>query len=145
EPADAAGEDRFPVEIARPEQGSSFVGAVVEHDWSADAVPTIAVNGGHVGTVDAIVLEALVEGPDAHGADAFRDEVADRIVDHGGGDAGLQFESVGQIRGAVEFAAADVDLTATGLAERDDAGVEAMNEGAEREEIETVLFGRRNF
>ena len=47
--------------------------------------------------------------------------VADRVVDHRGGDAGLEAEAVGQVRGAVELAAAHVDRAARGLAERDDA------------------------
>ena len=59
----------------------------------------VAIDGGHVGTGDAVVLEVLVERLHAHGAHALGDQVADGIVDHGAGDAGLQAEAVGEIGG----------------------------------------------
>ena len=40
----------------------------------------------------------------------------------------------------VEFAAADVDVAVCRLAKRDDAGVEAMDERAEREKIQRAFF-----
>ena len=49
------------------------------------------------GPGDAVVLEALVERRDAHGPHALGDQVADGVVDHGRGDAGLQAEAVRQV------------------------------------------------
>ncbi len=141
EPADAAGEDGLPVEVARLEQGAGFVAAVVEDDGGAHALAAVAIDGGHVGAVDAVVLEALVEGFDAHGPHALGDQVADGVIHHGGGDAGLQAEAVGEVGGDVEFAAADVDLAFRGLAEGDDAGVETMDQGAEGQEIQRPTLG----
>ena len=115
--------------------------AVVEDHRGAHAVAAVAIDGGHVRAGDAIVLEALVERLDAHGADALGDQVADRVIDHGGGDAGLEPEAIGQIGGDVELAAADVDVAFRGLAERDDAGVQAMHQGAERQEIQRPAGG----
>ena len=74
--------------------------AVVEDDGGAHAVAAVAVDGGHVRAADAVVLEVLVEGPDAHRADALGDQVADGVIDHGGGDAGFQAEAIGQVGGA---------------------------------------------
>ena len=47
-----------------------------------------------------------------------------------------QAEAVRQVRGAVEFAAADVDLALGGLAEGDDARIEAMDQRAQREQVQ---------
>ena len=103
---------------------------------AADAVSLVAVDGGHVGSANAVVTEAFVEGFDTHGADAFVDQFADGVVDHGGGDAGFELEAVGEVCGAVEFAAADVDGALAGFAEGNDTRVEPVDEGTEREEIE---------
>ena len=89
EPAHAAGEDVLPVEIARLELRAGFVAAVVEHHRRAHALAAVAVDRGHVRAVDAVVLEVLVEGLHAHRAHALGDQVADGIIHHGGGDAGL--------------------------------------------------------
>ena len=62
EPAHAAGEDALPVEVAGLELGAGFVAAVVEHDRGAHALAAVAIDGRHVGAVDAVVLEVLVEG-----------------------------------------------------------------------------------
>ena len=86
--------------------------------------------------MDAVVLEVLVEGLHAHRPHALGDQVADGVIHHGGGDAGLQAEAVGQVGGDVEFAAADVDLALGGLAEGDDARVEPMDQGAEGHEVQ---------
>ena len=67
--------------------------AVVKDHRRAHAVAAVAVNGRHVRAGDAVVLEMLVERLHAHGAHALGDQIADRIIDHRGGDAGLQAES----------------------------------------------------
>jgi hypothetical protein len=85
------------------------------------------------------VREALVEGLDAHPPHALGDELPDRIVDHRRGDSRTQAEAVGEVGGGVELAAAHVDDAGMRLAKRDDAGVETVNEGAEREKIERAI------
>ncbi len=99
----------------------------------------VAVHGGDIGAGDAVVLEALVEGSDAHRFHALGGEIADRIVDHGGGDSRSEAEAVGQIRSYIELAAADVDVAFGRFAKRYDAGVEAMNQRAQREEIQRAI------
>ena len=136
EPAHAAGEDPGPVEVAGLEQGAGLVRAVVEDDRRAHAVAAVAVDRGDIGPADAVVLEPFVERRHAGFAHAALHELADRVVDHGGGDAGLQSEAVGQAGGDVVFAAGDVDLERARLAERDHARVEPVHERTERQEIE---------
>ena len=136
EPPHAAGEDRLPVEVAGLEQRPGLVGAVVEDDRRADAGAAVAVHGGHVRPADAVVRERLVEGRHAVLADAPLDHLADGVVHHRGGDAGLEAEAVRQVGGDVVLAAGHVDVEAAGLAERDDAGVEPVDEGPEGEEVE---------
>ena len=128
-----------PVEVARLELRRRLVGAVVEDDRAAHAVAAVAVDGGHVRPGDAVVREPLVERPHAHRADALGDQVADRVVDHGRGDAGAQAEAVGEVGGDVELAAADVDLARVCLAERDDPGIETVDQGAERKKVELTI------
>jgi hypothetical protein len=91
--------------------------------------------------VNAVVLELLVERLHAHCADALGDEIANGIIHHRGGDAGVQAETVGQIGGAVEFAAADVDVAVRRLAERDDARIKPVNQRAEGQEIQRAFLG----
>ena len=82
------------------------------------------------------MLEPLVEGLDAHRLHALRDQIPDRIVDHRRHDAGLQSEAVRQVGGDIEFTAADMDLILVRLAKRDDAGVQAMDQSAERHQVQ---------
>ena len=90
------------------------------------------------------MLEVLVEGLDAHRLDPFGDQFTDGVVDHGSGDAGGELEAIRQIRGAVEFAAAYVDFALPGLAKRDNARIEAMHHGAQREEVQATGNGGPN-
>jgi hypothetical protein len=85
------------------------------------------------------VREVLVERLDAHGAHAFRDQVADRIIGHGGDDGGAQAKTVGQVRRHVEFAAADVNAALGGLAKRNDARIQAVHQSAERNQVQRSL------
>src|SRR5919205_1538907 len=139
EPAHAAREYLVPVEVARLQERGGLVRAVVEDDGGADAVAAVAVDGGEVGAAHAVVLEPLVEGLDAHRADALLHEVADGVGDHRRDDAGVEAEAVGEVGRAVELAARDVYVAARGLAEGDDAGVDAVDERAQRDEVERAF------
>ena len=50
-------------------------------------------------------------------------------------------ETIGEIGGAVEFTAADVDSAFRGFAEGDDAGIKTMDQGAEGQEVQRAFFG----
>ena len=141
EPAHAAAEDRVPVEVARLEQRRGLVGAVVEDDRRADAVAAVAVDRRHVRPAGAVVLEVLVERRDAHRAHALGDQIADRVVDHRGRDAGAQAETVGQVRGDVELAAADVDRARVALRNGTTPGSRRWTRAPSDEKVERA-FGR---
>ena len=136
EPAHAASEDLRPVEIARLEQCGGFVGPVVEDDRSANAMPPIAVNGRDIRAADAVVLEPFVERGDARLADAALHQLADRVVDHGGCDAGLEPEAIREVRGDVVLPPRDMDLDRARLPERDHSGVESVDKRPEGEKVE---------
>ena len=87
------------------------------------------------------MLEMLVERCDTHGPHALGDQVADGVIHHGRGDAGLQAEAVGEVGGDVELAAADVDLALGRLAEGDDAGIETMDQGAQGHKVQAATLG----
>ncbi len=140
EPADTAREDFPPVEVAGLELRGGLIRAVVEDDGRADAVAAVAVDGGDVGAAHAVVLEPLVEGLDAHRADALGDELADGVADHRRDDAGVEAEAVGEVGGAVELAARNVYLASRSLAEGDDAGVNAVDERAQAYEVQRTFL-----
>ena len=52
----------------------------------------------------------------------------------------MQAETIGEISRHIELAAADMDLAFGGLAEGNDAWIEAVDERAEREEIERASW-----
>ena len=143
-PAHAAAENLRPVEITGLEQGAGFIRAVVEDDRRAHAVAAIAVNGGHIGPADAVVLEPFVERRHAGFPHAALDELADRIIDHCGRDACLHSEAIRETRSDVVFAAGDVNVDRPRLPERNHARVEPMHERTERQEIELAgIFPNR--
>ena len=82
----------------------------------------------------------LVERLYAHRAHALGDQLADRVIHHRGRDAGFQAETIGQVGGAIELAAADVNLAFGRLAERDDPRVQAVDQRAQRQEIQRAVF-----
>src|SRR5205823_1478354 len=94
------------------ELGPGLVGAIVEHNRRPHAETAVAVDRGNVRTGDTVVGEMFVERLDAHRPHPLCHEVADRIVDHCSGNAGLQVETVGEVGGDVELAATDVDRAA---------------------------------
>src|SRR5207253_1867966 len=77
EPADAAREDGLPVEVARFKPRRSLVASVVEHHGRTHTLAAVAVDGGHVRSADAVVLETFVERPYTHRLYTLGDEVAD--------------------------------------------------------------------
>ncbi len=85
------------------------------------------------------MFEPLEERLDAHFTDAALNQLTNRIVHHGGGNAGLETEAVGQVRGHVVFATRDVNFKVLGFAERDDAWIESMHQGTERKEVELAI------
>ena len=139
EPAHARAEDRVPIEVARLQLRGGFVAAIVEDHWSANAMSAIAVDGGHVRTGDAVVLEPLVERAHSHGTHAFGNQLADRVIDHRRSDARLHSEAVREVRGHIEFAAAHMDLALARLAERNDTWIQAMNQSAEGQQVERAI------
>ena len=142
EPAYTAGKYFSPIEIAGLEHAASLVSPVVEHHRRAHTLPAVAIDRGHVRSVDAVVLEALVERFDTHRAHGVIDQFADRIVDHRRDDAGLEAETRRQVRRAVEFAAADVNIALCRTPKGNDAGVKTVNQCPKRHEIQSAL--RRN-
>ena len=96
---------------------------------------------GVVWSANAVVLKHFVERLDAHRADAFVDQVADRIVNHGRGKAGLHLETVGEVCRAVEFSAAHVHVEIGRFAEWNNAWVEPMNQGSKGNKIQSARLG----
>ncbi len=141
EPAHATRKNRPPVHVAGFHLRRGLVAAVIENDRRTNALPAIAVDGGHVGPAHAVVFEVFVEGLDAHGAHAFCDQFADGVVDHGGDDAGPHAEAVGEIGGDIELAATDMDAAFGCLAEGDDTGIEAVHQGTQRQKIQRGILG----
>ena len=86
--------------------------------------------------------EALVERPDPHGLNSLGNQIADRIVDHRSRDSCPEAEAIGEIGGAIEFAAAHVHGKRLGLVEGHHAGIEPVNQGAKREKVQGSV--RRN-
>ena len=118
---------------------AGFVAAVIKDHGRAHALAAVAIDGGHVGAVDAVMFEVFVERLDAHGAHPLGDQVADGIIHHGADDARLHAEAVRQVGGAIELAAADVDLALGGLAEGDDSRVQTMHKGAQGNKIQPAV------
>jgi len=87
------------------------------------AVCSVAVDRSDIRAGDAIMLEHLIEGGHAHGPNPLSDQVANRILDHRGNNAGMQTEAVGEVGGYIEFTAADMDPAIVCLAERNYAWV----------------------
>src|SRR5262249_34832576 len=110
EPTHAPGKNLLPLEIARFELRRRLVATVVKHHRSGDAMSTVTINSCHVRAADAVVLESLVERLDAHGSDAFGDQLTERIIDQCRGDAGAKSETISEVGSHVEFATADVNL-----------------------------------
>ena len=86
------------------------------------------------------MFEKFVKGPHAHRPHPLGDEVADGVIHHRGGDAGLEAETVGQVGGDVELAAADMDFALAGLAEGDDARVKAVDQRAQGHQVKRATW-----
>ena len=138
-PPHAAREDGVPIEIAGLQQRSGFVGAVVENHRCAHTVALVAIDGRDIRARDAVVLEALIERPHAHGFDPLSHQIADRVTNHRRSDACLQTKAVRQVGRDVELAAADVNLALGRLAKRNDARVQTVDQCAQRQEVQRAL------
>ena len=141
EPAHTAGKDGLPVEVARFELCGGLVGAIVEYHRGTHPLAAVAVNGCHVGTIDTVVFELLIERTNTHRPHPLGDQVTDRIIHHGGDDACIHAETVREVRGAVELSAADVDLILAGLAEGDYSRVKPVHQRAQGDKIQCAILG----
>ena len=131
-PAHALFENFLPLKITRLQLRRRFVATIVKHHRRAHALPAVAVNGGHVGPVHAVVFEMFVKRLHAHGAHAFRDQIANRIFHHRGRNAGVEAKTIGEICGDVKFTAADVDIAVGRFAEGNNARIQPMHQRAQR-------------
>src|SRR5207302_5129659 len=95
-----------------------LIGAVVKDHRRTHPLAAVAIYGGEVRTADAVVLEPFVEGRHTGFTHPRLHQLADAIVDHRRGNAGLEAETIGKIGGHVVFTAGDVDLHGPRLAER---------------------------
>ena len=130
-PAHPARENFLPIEITRLELRRRFVAAVIENHGRPQALAAVAVNGGHIGPMHAVVLEVFVERCDAHGAHPFCNQMTDGIIHHRRSNAGLEAKTVGQIPRDIEFSPAHVDIAVRRFAKRNDPRVEAVDQGTE--------------
>src|SRR5579883_3533756 len=87
----------------------------------------------------------LIERLHPHGPDAFSDQVADRIVHHGGGNSGAQSKTVGQVRGAIVLAPADMNLALRGFSKWNHSRIKPVHERTERQKIQRPIraYGER--
>ena len=139
-PANPAGKDLIPPKVSRLELCGRFIRTVVEHHRGTDTLPAVTVHSCHIGTSNAIVLEALVERLHPHGAYPFGDKVADRIINHRGHDAGVQSEAIRQVGGNIELTATHMDMALRCLAKRDDAWIQTMHQCTDGNKIEGGFF-----
>ena len=90
--------------------------------------------------MDSVVLEMLVEWPDAHCPDSLGDQVADWVIGHRGDDAGFEIEAIGEIGRHIELAAGNMDIAMSCLAEGDNARVKSMHQSPERQKIQSAVW-----
>ena len=131
-PPDPRAKDGGPIKIPGFEHGPGFVRPIIENHRRPHAEAAIAVYGGHIGAVHAIVLKMLVERLNAHGPHALRDQVSDGIIYHRGCHTRLQAKAIRQVGSAIELATTNVNLAFGGLAERNNPRIEPVNKGAQR-------------
>jgi len=91
------------------------------------------------GPVTPFVLEPLIERLHAHGFDALGHQIADRVIHHRRRDAGIEAKAVRQVGRHIKFAAAHVNLAMCRLAERNNAGVQTMDQRAQRQKVQRAL------
>ena len=87
------------------------------------------------------MFELFVERFDSHRTNPFGNQVTDGIVDHRGSDTSVQPKAVREIGCDIEFAAADMNLAFMGLAERNNSGIESMDECPQREKVQSASGG----
>jgi len=121
----------LPIEIARFELGSGFVAAVIKHHRWAHAVAAIAVDGCHIRAIHPVVFKTAVKRHHAHRPNAFRNQVTNRVIDHGCSNACAQPEAISQVGSTVKLTAADVNLAAARLAKGNHTWVEPVHQGTQ--------------
>jgi len=127
EPAYTSVKNCLPVKITWLQLSGSLMAAVVKHHRRANAIAAVAVNGRHVGSIDAVVFEVAVERLHTHRSHTFGNQVANGIVHYGGRDASSKSKAVRQVGGAIELSATDVDLALSRFAERHDSRIQPMD------------------
>ena len=125
--------------VAGLDYGAGFVRAVVEDHRRAHAKTAIAVDGRHVGAIDAVVLEILVEGGNPHQAHPFSDQVTDRILHHRRDNTCLQTEAVRQIGSHVVLTAAGMHFPLGCLAEGNIARIDTVVQRTKRNQVKSLL------
>jgi hypothetical protein len=86
------------------------------------------------------VLETFEVGFDTHLPDACFNQFADTIVNHGAGDTGIQAKAVGQSGSDIVLTTGYMDIDAACFAKRDDARIEPVYQGAERQEVQVAVI-----
>jgi hypothetical protein len=88
----------------------------------------------------------LVKSFHPHLFDAGLDQLADAVVDHRGGDGGIQAKAVREVCRDVVLTTRDMHIETASLSKGDDPRVESMDQSPEREKIQcTVVLTNREF
>jgi len=82
------------------------------------------------------VFEPFVKRRDARFADPIFHQLADGIVDHGGGDARRPPKTIGKPGGDIVFTPRDMHFQRAGPAKGHDPRIQPMHERAQGEEVE---------
>ena len=69
------------------------------------------------------------------------DQVTEWRVDHRCGQTSAQSEAIRQIGRTIEFAATDMDLTLGRLAERNGPRIQPVDQGTQRQEVQSTVGG----
>ena len=85
------------------------------------------------------MFEPFIERLDTHFLDSGLHHLADAVVNHGSGDPGLQTETIRQVCGDVVLTTRDVDHHRTRFPKWDSTWIQAMDQGAHGQEIESTV------
>src|SRR6185295_5646707 len=141
EPTQASGKDLVPRKVTCFELSGRFVAAIIKNNRRSHALSAVTEYGGHIWTLDPVMLETFIEWLDPHGPHAFGDQFSNRIVHHRRDNAGSQPKALSQVGGDVEFTSADVDLALGRLMKGNYARIKPMNECPEAYQVQRALRG----